>query len=118
MRWATITFVVSGSSFASLAERGIRAVIERGERIVKYQNFRLPRQRAGDGKALLLPAGDVPASCAIGWSAPSGYFPTNSAACDSESASLRASSVSGTVLSPKNTLSCTVPAKRTAFCVT
>ena len=62
MRWATMTFVVSGSSFASPSRSAASvAVIERGERIVKHQNFRLPRQGAGDGQALLLPAGDVPA---------------------------------------------------------
>ena len=45
----------------TLAQLRVRPVIERRERIVKDQNFRLSRQRAGDGKALLLPAGHVAA---------------------------------------------------------
>ena len=41
------------------AERRVGLVVERGERVVKDQNFRLPRQRAGDREPLLLAAGDV-----------------------------------------------------------
>ena len=41
------------------AERRVGLVVERGERVVKDQYLRIPRQRAGDREPLLLAAGDV-----------------------------------------------------------
>ena len=41
------------------AQSRVGLVVKRGERVVKDQNFRLPRQRAGYRKPLLLAAGDV-----------------------------------------------------------
>ena len=50
----------------TLAQLRVRAVVQRGEGVVEDQNFRLPRQRAGDGKPLLLPAGNVAAKLCNG----------------------------------------------------
>ena len=41
------------------SQRGVRLIVERRERVIKYQYLRLACYRAGDGEALLLPAGDV-----------------------------------------------------------
>ena len=39
----------------------VGAVVQRGEGVVEYQNFRLAGQRPGNGKPLLLAAGDITA---------------------------------------------------------
>ena len=45
----------------SFAQRGVGLIVERGEGVVKDQDFRLSRQRPRDRQPLLLSAGDVPA---------------------------------------------------------
>ena len=101
-----------------LAEHCVGLIVQRGERIVENQNFRLSCQRPCDGKPLLLPAGDVPAKLGDGVRGLFGYLSTNSAACDKESAACSDASVFSAALCPKKTLSSTVPENRTAFCVT
>ena len=78
-RWATTNTVVSRHHrFQGRAQAGVGLEVEGREAVVQHQDLRPFHQRAGDGQALTLPAGDVGAPLGDGRLSPSAISATNS----------------------------------------
>ena len=113
----TVTFRIVGAD--GLAQARVGGIVQRRGAVVQNENFRIAHQRAGDGQALPLAAGEVACRPARPRrSARPRGSSTNSAACERLERDLRARLVRCVLLAPAQILRGWCPANRTAFCGT